>query len=65
MDKKIYLILTHLIYIANAKKRVISDNNVTVLKALAKYMLADVNCYSKMSQVMTLDGVTLFSLERR
>ena len=38
------------------KKRVLSNNYVTVLKACGKPALADVNCYCK----MTLDRVTLF-----
>ena len=38
------------------KKRVISNDIVTVLKAHGKHSLADVNCYCK----MTSDSVTLF-----
>ena len=54
-------ILTHLPYRANAKKTpVISNNNVTVLKAGGKRILDDVNCYCKMTSVMVLDGVTSF-----
>ena len=52
--------LTHLAYRANAKKRVISNNNITVLKVRGKRALADVNCYCKMTSVMALDGVTSF-----
>ena len=45
------------------QKHVISNNNVTVLKAQGKRALAGVNyynCYSKMAPVLMLDGVTLF-----
>ena len=42
---ELYLILKHLIYIANAKKPVISNNNGTVLKAKRKHALADINCH--------------------
>ena len=38
------------------KEHVISNNNVTVLKALEKPVLADVNCYCKMRSVKALDG---------
>ena len=55
-----YLILTHLAYIANAKKRVISTDNVTVLKAHGKRAPIDVNCYCKLTSVVELDGVTSF-----
>ena len=51
---------THLACRANAKKRVISNDNVTILKARGKRSLADVNCYCKMTSVVALDGVTLF-----
>ena len=57
MGIKILRILTHLAYIANAKKGVIS-NNVTVLRALGRCMLADINCHCKMTSVMALDDVT-------
>ena len=52
----IYMILTHLAYRANAKKRGISNDIVTVLKPCEKRALADIKCYCK----MTLDGVTSF-----
>ena len=42
------------------KKRAISDDIVTVLKACGKRALADVNCYCKMTSVGALDGVTSF-----
>ena len=42
------------------KKCDISNDKVTVLKALGKCALADVNCYCKMTSVVTLDSVTLF-----
>ena len=42
------------------KKRVISNDIVTVLKATEKRTLADVNCYYKMTSVMALDGVMSF-----
>ena len=42
------------------KKRVISNDIVTVLKARGKRALADVNCYCKMTSVAALDGVTSF-----
>ena len=58
--KKLYLILTHLAYIANAKKPVISNKNSTVLKAQRKHMLADINCHRKMISAMALDSVTSF-----
>ena len=52
-------------YKANAKKCVILNNNVTVLKAPGKGALADINCYCKMTPVMALDGLTwFFTLER-
>ena len=54
------IILTHLAFRANAKKRVISNKNVTVLKALGKRALADINGYCKMTLVMALDKVTSF-----
>ena len=41
-------------------KRVISSNDVTVLKARGKHALADVNCCCKMRSVMALDGVISF-----
>ena len=48
------------------KKRVISNEIVTVLKAREKHALADVNCYCKMTSVVALDGVTsFFTLKRR
>ena len=53
-------ILTYLAYRANANKRVVSNNNVTVLKAHGKRTLADINGYSKMTPVIVLDGVTSF-----
>ena len=56
---KIY-ILTHLAYRANAKKHVISNGIVTVLKAHGKHALADVNCYCKMMSVVALEDVKLF-----
>ena len=40
------------------KKRVISNNNVTVLKGQGKGTLAEVNCYCKITSVMALDDVT-------
>ena len=54
------IILTHLTYRANAKKRVISNKNVTVLKACGKRPLADINCFCKMTSVVVLNCVTLF-----
>ena len=45
-------ILTHLAYRANAKKYVISNDKVTVLKACGKRALADVNCYCKKMSVI-------------
>ena len=42
------------------KKRVISNDIVTVLKACGKRALADVNCYCKMTLVMAIDGVMWF-----
>ena len=42
------------------KIRDISNDIVTVLKARGKHALADVNCYCKMTSVVTLDGVTPF-----
>ena len=51
------VILTHLPYRANAKKRAISIDIVTVWKAHGKHALADVICYSKMTSVVALDGV--------
>ena len=42
------------------KKRVISNDIVTVLNARGKRTLADVNCYCKMMSVVALDCVTLF-----
>ena len=42
------------------KKRVISNGIVTVWKACEKRALADLNCYCKMTSVVSLDGVTLF-----
>ena len=41
-------------------KRVISNNNVTVVKTRGKRALADVNCNCNMTSVMVLDGVTSF-----
>ena len=52
--------ITHLAYRANAKKHVLSNDIVTVLKACGKRALADVNCYCKMMSVMVLDSVTSF-----
>ena len=57
-------IQTKLAYEANAKKRVISNNIVTVLKSCGKRARADVNCFCKMTSVVALDGVTFFTLER-
>ena len=51
---RLYLIL---------QKHVILNNNFTFWKARGKGALSDVNyynCYSKMTSVLTLDGVTLF-----
>ena len=42
------------------KKSVISNDNVTVLKARGKHTLPDVNCYCKLTPGVVLDGVTLF-----
>ena len=57
---------THLAYRVPAKKRDISNNIVTVLKACGKPTLADVNCYCKMTLVLVLDSVaSFFKLERR
>ena len=42
------------------KKHDISNDIVTVLKAHGKPVLAEVNCYCKMTSVMALDGVTSF-----
>ena len=42
------------------KTCVISNDNVTVLKACGKRALADVNCYCKMTSVVMLDEVTSF-----
>ena len=42
------------------KKRVISYDNVTGLKARGKRALADVNCYCKMTSIIVLDGITSF-----
>ena len=53
-------ILTHLTYMANAKKSVISNNDVTGLKVRGKRALADVNCYCKMMPVMALHSATSF-----
>ena len=53
----ILFILAHLAYRANAKKCVISNDNVTVLKAHGKRTLPDVNCYCKMTSEVELDGV--------
>ena len=53
-------ILTHLAYRANAKKRIIPIDRVTVLKARGKRTLADVNSYFKMTSVVALDGVMSF-----
>ena len=38
------------------KKLVISNINVTILKARGKQELADVNCYCKITLVMVLDA---------
>ena len=63
----LYSILTHLAYIANAKKCAISNNNVTVLKVQGKPALADINSYSKMTTVMAFNRGcnVIFMLERR
>ena len=53
-------ILTHLTYRASAKKCVISNDIVTVLKAYGKRALADVNCDCKTTSIVALDGVTSF-----
>ena len=42
------------------KKRAISNDIVTVLKACRKCALADVDRYCKMTPVVALDGVTSF-----
>ena len=47
-------------YRGNAKKCVMSNNYVTVLKVPGKRVLADVNCYCKMTSLMALDGVMSF-----
>ena len=47
-------ILTHLAYIANAKKRVISTINVIGLKVPRKRTQVDINCNCKMMSVMSL-----------
>ena len=53
-------ILTHLAFRANAEKRGISNDYVTVLKARGKRTLADMICSCKMTLVMALHSVTLF-----
>ena len=50
------VISTHIAYKVKAKEHVISNNNVTVLKALGKPVLADINCNCKMRSVKALDG---------
>ena len=47
-------------YKASAKKRVISNYNVTVFKAHGKPAQADVNCYCKMMSFLMLYSVTSF-----
>ena len=42
------------------KKRVISNDIVTVLKVHGKCALTDVNCYCKMMSVVALDSATSF-----
>ena len=42
------------------KKRVISNDIVTILKACVKGALADINCYYNMMSVVALDDVTSF-----
>ena len=42
------------------KKRVISNDIVTVLKACGKRVLADISCYCKMTSVLALDCVVSF-----
>ena len=55
------MILIHLAYRTNAKKKhALANDIVTVLKARGKRALADVNCYCKMTSVSALDGVTSF-----
>ena len=54
------LVLTHLTYRANAKKHVLSNDIVKVLKVCGKRALPDVNCYCKMTSDMALDSVTSF-----
>ena len=54
------MLILHLAFIANAKKRVISNNSVPVLKVREKGAVADIFCYCKMTSVMVLDGVKLF-----
>ena len=61
-------ILTHHNYRANAKKSVLSNDIrreetkavVTVLKALGRRALSDVNCFIKVTSVMALDGATSY-----
>ena len=53
------VILTHITYKVKAKEHVILNNNVTVLKAVGKPVLADVNCYCKIRSVKALDGLKL------
>ena len=55
-----HVILTHLAYRPNAKKCVISNDIVTVLKVCGKRTVADINCYCKMMSIVALDGVMLF-----
>ena len=54
-EDALLVILTHLVYRANAKKRVISNDIPTVLKARGKRALADVNCYCKMTSIVKDD----------
>ena len=53
-------ILTHLAYGDNAKKRVRSNDIVTVLKGRGKRSPSDVTCYCKMTSVVALDAVTSY-----
>ena len=57
-NRYIMIILTHLAYRANAKKSVVLNDIVTVVKACGKRALAV--CYCKMTSVVALEGVTLF-----
>ena len=56
-------ILTHLAYIANAKKRVMSNNNVAVLKASVQLVLLAgfLQCNGrKLKKLKTLNVFSLF-----